>query len=89
MDDSRQPVPLQPEFVFEGICQIDTYPYGKVSIFIKSEDQSIVNFSTTMDIPLRAVYMQSVQDIKDYCLETACQAFNEEAIIPLLRTPIK
>lgn len=31
---------------------------------------------------------QSVQDIKDYCLEIACQAFNEEAIIPLLRTPI-
>ena len=88
MDDSRQPVPLQPEFIFEGIYQIDTYPYGKVSIFIKSEDQSIVNFSTTMDIPLRAVYMQSVQDIKDYCLEIACQAFNEEAIIPLLRTPI-
>jgi len=89
MNDSRQPIPLQPEFVFERICQIDTYPYGKVSIFIESEDQSIINFNSTMDIPLRAVRMQSVQDIKDYCLKIARQAFNEKAIIPLLRMPIQ
>jgi len=88
MDDSRQPVPLQPEFVFKEICQINTFPYRKVSIFIESEDQYIINFSSTMDIPLRAVHTQSVQEIKDYCIEIARQAFNAEAVIPLLRTPI-
>ena len=88
MDDSRQPVPLQPEFVFEGMCQIDTYPYGKVSIFIKSEDQSIVNFSITMDIPLRAIYIAISSRHQGLLSRVACQAFNEEAIIPLLRTPI-
>jgi hypothetical protein len=88
MSENTQLSPLQNDFVFQGICQIDSYPYGKVSIFIESEDKSIVNFSATMDIPLRAVHKQSVQDIRDYCLEIARQAFNAQAIIPLLRIPI-
>ncbi len=84
----KQPEPLQNNFVFQGIYQIDSLAYGKVSIFIEAEDEAIINFSATMDIPLRAVHTQLVQDIKDYCLEVARQAFNAQAIIPLLRTPI-
>jgi hypothetical protein len=88
MGGNKQSKLLQPEFVFTDIIQIDNFAYGKVAIFIEAEDKEIINFSATMDIPLRAVHTRTVQDIKEQCLEIARGAFDPQAIIPLLRTPI-
>lgn len=88
MYENKQPKLLQPEFVFTDIINIDGFTYGKVSIFIESEDKEIINFSATMDIPLRAVHTRTVQEIKENCIEIARNAFDAQAIIPLLRTPI-
>ncbi|TFH12267.1 MAG: hypothetical protein E4H07_02620 [Nitrosomonadales bacterium] len=88
MYENKQSKLLQPEFVFTDIINIDGFTNGKVSIFIESEDKEIINFSATMDIPLRAVHTRTVQEIKENCIEIARNAFDAQAIIPLLRTPI-
>ena len=88
MVENEKSNPLQPSFVFTGIINIDSFAYGKVSIFIEAEDKDIINFSATMDIPLRAVHTRTVQEIEENCIEIARNAFNAQAIIPMLRSPL-
>ncbi len=87
MNEHKEPDLLQNDFFFDGVFQIDDkYPFGRVPIHIQAEDDTLRHFRCTMDIPLRDVHKNSVQeDIKDHCIEAARQAFNTQAIIPLLR----